>query len=69
MNVNVRAAAIHVLGDLISSVGVLIASIVIMARPEWTIVDPICTFFFSFLVISTTFTLIYQVCTVLMQGN
>ncbi|KAL1414661.1 hypothetical protein MTO96_000784 [Rhipicephalus appendiculatus] len=41
MNINVRAAFIHVLGDLIQSVGVLIAAIVIYFCPSCGVVDPV----------------------------
>ncbi|XP_014262598.1 zinc transporter 2-like isoform X2 [Cimex lectularius] len=67
-NINVRAAFIHVLGDLIQSVGVLIAAIVIYYRNDWKIVDPICTFLFSFLVLMTTFSIIKDALIVLMEG-
>lgn len=57
-NINVHAAFIHVLGDILQSVGVFIAALVIYFRPEWKIADPICTFIFSVLVMFTTFTII-----------
>lgn len=44
---------VHVIGDFIQSLGVLIAA-VILYYTNWTIIDPICTFFFSILVIFTT---------------
>lgn len=53
-NLNVRAAFIHVLGDLIQSLGVLIASIIIWAKPELHVVDPVVTLLFSVLVLLTT---------------
>ncbi len=34
-NINVQAAFIHVLGDLVQSVGVMLAAIIIWVRPEW----------------------------------
>jgi zinc transporter 2 len=40
-NINVRAAFIHVLGDLIQSIGVLIAAIIIFVKPEYRLADPI----------------------------
>ncbi|XP_033219609.1 zinc transporter 2-like isoform X2 [Belonocnema kinseyi] len=67
-NINVRAAYVHVLGDFIQSVGVFIAAIVIYFKPEWNIVDPICTFLFSILVILTTVAIIKDVMNVLMEG-
>ena len=45
---------IHVIGDFIQSVGVLVAAIILSYRPEWTIIDPLCTFLFSVLVVFTT---------------
>ena len=53
-NLNVRAAFIHVVSDFVQSCGVFIASLVIFFKPEWSIIDPICTFLFSVLVLFTT---------------
>lgn len=53
-NINVRAAFIHVVSDFMQSLGVFIASLVIFFKPEWNIIDPICTFLFSILVLVTT---------------
>ncbi|KAG9430384.1 zinc transporter 2 isoform X2 [Apis mellifera carnica] len=67
-NINVRAAFIHVIGDFIQSVGVFVAALVIYFKPSWIIVDPICTFLFSLLVILTTVAIIKDVMNVLMEG-
>lgn len=67
-NINVRAAFIHVLGDFFQSLGVLIASLVIYFFPEYHIIDPVCTFFFSVIVLFTTFAIIRDVLNVLMEG-
>ncbi|EZA61904.1 Zinc transporter [Ooceraea biroi] len=67
-NINVRAAFIHVLGDFIQSIGVFIAALVIYFKPSWSIVDPICTFLFSVLVVLTTVAIIKDVVNVLMEG-
>uniref|UniRef100_A0A182SGJ6 Cation efflux protein transmembrane domain-containing protein n=1 Tax=Anopheles maculatus TaxID=74869 RepID=A0A182SGJ6_9DIPT len=53
-NINVRAAFIHVLSDFVQSLGVFIAALVIYFKPSWNIIDPICTFVFSILVLGTT---------------
>ncbi|KAL1924573.1 uncharacterized protein VTP21DRAFT_4227 [Calcarisporiella thermophila] len=68
-NINVKAAALHVIGDLISSIGVLISSIIIMIDPTKTIVDPICTFIFSILVLFTTYRLVVDSVSILMEGT
>lgn len=68
-NINVRAAFIHVLGDLIQSVGVLIAALVIYFFPEWSVVDPICTLFFSVIVLFTTIYIMRDALVVLLEGR
>lgn len=67
-NINVRAALIHVIGDFLQSLGVFIAALVIFFKEDWKIVDPICTFLFSVLVVITTFNIIKDVMLVLMEG-
>jgi len=54
-NLNIRAALVHVLGDIVQTIGVMIAAGIIWKWPKARIADPICTFFFSILVIITTF--------------
>ncbi|KAM6370972.1 proton-coupled zinc antiporter SLC30A2 isoform 3-T3 [Pluvialis apricaria] len=68
-NASVRAAFVHVVGDLLQSVGVLIASYIIFFKPEYKYVDPICTFLFSALVLVTTLTILRDVLLVLMEGT
>jgi cation diffusion facilitator family transporter len=67
-NVNVRAALIHVFGDFIQNVGVLIAAIVIYLKPKWQFIDPICTFIFSIIVLFTTINVMKDILNVLMEG-
>ncbi|XP_068223400.1 proton-coupled zinc antiporter SLC30A2-like isoform X2 [Palaemon carinicauda] len=68
-NVNVRAAFIHIIGDLLQSIGVLIAAYVIKFYPDYKIADPICTFIFSVLVIVTTIPIMRDLSHVLMEGT
>ena len=55
----IRAAYIHILGDMIQSAGVLLAALIIYffqdTHPGVRIVDPICTFCFAIVVLCTTF--------------
>ncbi|XP_064644354.1 proton-coupled zinc antiporter SLC30A2-like [Lineus longissimus] len=67
-NINVRAAFIHVIGDFIQSIGVLIAAFIIKYYPQYKIADPICTFIFSLLVLITTITIMRDICTVVMEA-
>ena len=68
-NINVRAAFIHVIGDFVQSLGVFIAALIIFFKPDWVIVDPICTFLFSVLVLFTTIAILRDALTVLMEGT
>ncbi|VDK51110.1 unnamed protein product [Anisakis simplex] len=67
-NVNVRAAFIHVIGDLVQSVGVLVAAFIIKIT-GWQLADPICTFLFSIIVLITSVTVIRDIFFVLMEGT
>ena len=60
-NINLEAAYIHVLTDLILSIGVILSALVIFfMSPDhhtwtyWQLADPFCTYFFSFLAIWST---------------
>ena len=66
-NMNVRAAIIHMIGDIIQSVGVIAAAVIIYVQPTWTIADPICTFLFSILVMVTTIPIFIDVMGILME--
>ncbi|XP_068015183.1 proton-coupled zinc antiporter SLC30A2 [Melanerpes formicivorus] len=68
-NASVRAAFVHVVGDLLQSVGVLVASYIIFFKPEYKFMDPICTFLFSALVLGTTLTILRDIILVLMEGT
>ena len=51
---NVSAAYLHVLGDMLMSVGVIIAATIIYFDEKLWWADPICTYLFSVIVIFTT---------------
>uniref|UniRef100_A0A671RTC4 Proton-coupled zinc antiporter SLC30A8 n=1 Tax=Sinocyclocheilus anshuiensis TaxID=1608454 RepID=A0A671RTC4_9TELE len=77
-NASVRAAFVHVIGDLLQSVSVLVSALIIffkvkdqrlLALPEYKIADPICTFLFSLFVLGTTFTIMRDIIIVLMEGT
>jgi zinc transporter 2 len=68
-----RAAFIHVLGDIIQSAGVLLASLIIYfyqdSYPGIAIVDPICTFIFAIIVVSTSIPVTKDCLNVLMEAS
>jgi zinc transporter 2 len=69
VNMNITSATLHVIGDLVFSIGVLIAASVIWIWPDLEIVDPICTFLFSVIVLATTISFIWRAVDILMEGN
>ncbi|XP_056249381.1 proton-coupled zinc antiporter SLC30A2-like [Seriola aureovittata] len=68
-NASVKAAFIHVVGDLLQSVGVLLAATIIHFWPEYKVADPICTFLFSVLVLATTFPVTKDIFRILMEAT
>ncbi|GFP92539.1 metal tolerance protein 1 [Phtheirospermum japonicum] len=68
-NINVQGAYLHVLGDSIQSVGVMIGGAVIWYKPEWKIIDLICTLFFSVIVLGTTIRMLRNILEVLMEST
>lgn len=68
----IRAAYIHILGDMIQSFGVLLAASIIYffqdTHPGIRLVDPICTFIFAIIVLCTTVPVSKQCLNVLMEA-
>jgi zinc transporter 2 len=68
-NVNIRAAMLHVIGDFIQSIGVVIAASVIYFRPDWRVADPLCTLVFAVIVGFTTVPIIKECMEVIMEAT
>ncbi|RYH08168.1 cation diffusion facilitator family transporter [archaeon] len=68
-DVNIEAAYLHVLTDLIQSIGVAIAGLILWHYPNYEIIDPVCTFIFSFIALSSTVPLIKRVSLILFEGT
>jgi cobalt-zinc-cadmium efflux system protein len=66
-NLNVRAAALHVLGDLLGSVGAIIAALIIMFT-GWTPADPILSVLVSVLVLRSAWALLRESVNELLEG-
>ena len=67
-NINVDAAFLHVLGDCLMSVGVIIAATIIYFFPSLWYADPLCTYLFSIIVFITTIPIIKNIIIVMMEG-
>ncbi|KAL9671139.1 hypothetical protein QQ045_008705 [Rhodiola kirilowii] len=68
-NINVQGAYLHVLGDFFQSIGVMIGGAIIWFKPEWKIVDLICTLLFSIIVLATTIRMLCNILEVLMEST
>ncbi|XP_050385720.1 metal tolerance protein 1-like [Argentina anserina] len=68
-NINVQGAYLHVLGDSVQSIGVMIGGAIIWYKPEWKIVDLICTLIFSVIVLGTTVRMMRNILDVLMEST
>lgn len=67
-SLNVRGAYIHIFGDLIGSLGVIIAGILLIIF-KWYPIDPLITLLFSLIVIYSAWKLIKDTLNVLMEGT
>ncbi|MEX1080884.1 MAG: cation diffusion facilitator family transporter [Halofilum sp. (in: g-proteobacteria)] len=66
-NLNLRGAALHVLGDLLGSAGAIIAAGVIMTT-GWTPIDPLLSLFVALLLVRSAWYLLRQSGHVLLEG-
>lgn len=66
-NINIQGAYLHLVTDLIQSVGVMIAGSIIWLKPEWLVVDLLCTIIFSVIALCTTFPMLKNVFSILME--
>ncbi len=66
-NLNVRAASLHVMGDLLGSVGAIVAALVILWT-GWTPIDPILSIFVSCLVLRSAWRLMKESINELLEG-
>jgi len=68
-----RAAFIHILGDIIQSAGVLLAAVIIYlfqdGNPKIALIDPICTFVFAIIVLYTSIPISKDCINVLMEAS
>ena len=64
-----RAAIVHILGDMVQSIGVISAALIIKFKPEWQEADPICTFLFSVLVLLTTVPIFCECLHIIMENT
>jgi cobalt-zinc-cadmium efflux system protein len=67
-NLNLRAALLHVLGDLLGSAGAIVAALVIL-RTGWTPVDPILSVLVSFLILRSAWAVVRDSGHILLEAS
>ena len=67
-NLNVRAATLHVLGDLLGSVAAIVASLVIIWT-GWTPIDPILSVLVVFLILRSAWAVVRESGHILLEGT
>ncbi|MUV36288.1 Cadmium, cobalt and zinc/H(+)-K(+) antiporter [Lentibacillus sp. JNUCC-1] len=67
-NLNIRSALLHVFGDLLGSIGALVAGVLILLF-SWNIADPIASVVVAILIISSGIRITRDAAHVLMEGK
>jgi cobalt-zinc-cadmium efflux system protein len=67
-SLNVRAAYLHVLGDTLGSIGVIISGIIIWTT-HWNLIDPIVTILFTLTILRSSGKVIRETLSVLMEST
>ncbi|KAG9143479.1 hypothetical protein Leryth_016470 [Lithospermum erythrorhizon] len=67
-NINIQGAYLHVFTDMIQAVGVMIAGCIIWLKPNWLVVDLLCTLIFTVFSLITTLPMLKSILTILMEG-
>lgn len=65
---NVKAAYLHVLGDLLGSIGVIVSGILIYFT-HWNIIDPLITLLFAVVILFTSGKILKKTIKILMEGT
>jgi len=66
-NLNLRAALLHVVGDLLGSAGAIIAALVILGT-GWTPIDPILSVFVAALILRSAWRVVKESAHILLEG-
>jgi len=67
-NLNIRAAVLHAVGDLIASIGVIVAGVVILFT-GWLFVDPLVSIFIAALIGWNAFKIVGETVNILLEGS
>jgi cobalt-zinc-cadmium efflux system protein len=66
-NLNVKAAFLHIVGDLLSSIGVIVGGIIIFFT-KWFIIDPILSLMIGLIILKGAYSVVKETATVLLEA-
>ena len=66
-NLNIRGAYLHIVGDALSSVGVVIGGAIIIAT-DWSLIDPILSILISLVIIYGAWSLVREAVSILLES-
>ncbi len=66
-NLNIRSAYLHIIGDALSSVGVVVGGIIIL-QTGWYLIDPILSILISFVIIFGAWALVKESVSILLES-
>ena len=67
-NLNIRAAVLHAVGDLVASIGVIVAGVVIIFT-GWLFIDPLVSVFIAALIGWNAFKIVGETINILLEGT
>ena len=68
-NLNIQAALLHVIGDMLASLAAVVAAVIILFNPSLNIADPILSIVAGSLILKTSWALVRRSWHVLMEGT
>ncbi len=68
VSLNLQSAYLHVLGDAFSSLGVVVAALII-TRTGWTLIDPLLSIVLTLVILFSTFKLIRDAVNILLEAS
>lgn len=67
-NINIKSAFLHLLGDTVSSVAVIVTAIILMFKPDWYMLDTILSIAIALYIIKESISILMDSLNILMQG-
>jgi len=67
-SLNIRAAYLHVIGDLLGSIGVILSGVILWTT-HWNLIDPIITILFTLTILRSSGKVILETLSILMEST